>query len=106
MSTNWGSRKKSIPSRVHVGGKDYYEIVWVDSFSNPDTLGETRFSPNQIAIKNGQSDKETVMTYLHECIHAFDAHNNIGLTETQVLKLEKALLIALKNNNIFVKGKK
>jgi hypothetical protein len=95
-----------IPYTVHTGKKDKFEIVWVDDFPDGATAGETRFNPLQIAIKKGQSEKETVLTYLHEVIHAASYTHEIGLTETQVRKLEKALIPLLKEGNLFVPKKR
>lgn len=99
---NWKKFLKSIPHVVQWSRKGFYEVVWVDSFKDNETMGETRFNPNQIAIKSGYSPKETVHTYLHECIHAISAEYDVGLTETQVQKLEKAVYYILKKNNVFI----
>jgi hypothetical protein len=102
----WKDLSNRIPHRIHLGKKHYAEVVWVDDFPDGKTLGETRFEPLQIAIKKKQSDKETVLTYLHEVIHCIDSIHSIGLTETQVLKLEKALTPILKDDNVFTKKKR
>lgn len=103
---NWKELSTRIPPSVHTGKKDRFEVVYVDSFSAPDTVGETRFNPKQIALKNGQSPRELVLTYLHEVIHAVDHTHEIGLTETQVRKLERALIPILKEANLFVPKKR
>lgn len=103
---NWKKIRNNIPSQIKVSGKHTYEIVWVESFKDEETLGETRFEPYQIAIKLGLSDKETVYTLLHECFHAISHDYNIGLTETQVQMLEKSLHYFLKFVNILLIGKK
>lgn len=75
--------------------------MWIDSFLDPETMGETRFDPKQIILKKGYSDKETVHTYLHECLHALSHEFDIGLTEEQVKSFEKGLYYILKSNNLF-----
>jgi hypothetical protein len=87
-----------IPSHIRITSKRSYEVVHIDDFKNPEQLGEARQGPAQIVIKRGQSPKEEFSTALHEVIHAVDFENNIGLTETQVLKLERGLLRVLKLN--------
>lgn len=109
---NWKDLSTRIPHVVHTGKKDRFEVVWVDSFPAPknpedgETLGETRFNPLQIALKSGQSEKEKVLTYLHEVLHAASYTHDIGLTETQVRKLEKALIPLLKPGNVFTTKKR
>jgi hypothetical protein len=103
---NWKDLLNRIPHTVHTGYKHRFEIVWVDDFPDGKTAGETRFDPLQIAIKKGQSDKEAVLTYLHEVLHAVSHTHDIGLTETQVRKLEKALTPLLKDDNVFTKKKR
>ena len=105
MRVNWAKLRSQIPARVRIKRR-YYEIVWVDSFPDGVTLGETRFAPYQIALKTGQSDRETVLTYRHEVYHAISEEEEIGLTEKQVQGLEKSLLYTLKPGNIFNNGKK
>lgn len=103
---NWDDLSKRIPHRIRVGGRTYFEIVWVDSFPNPQIVGETRFDPKQIALKTGQSQKEATLTYLHEILHAVSDHYDIGLTETQVQALEKALPVLLSDGNLFTPKKR
>lgn len=104
---SWRKYRSEIPSSVQIGDTTY-EIVWVDTFfkDDPDneshTLGETRWDPPQIALKIGQSAKETVKTYLHELLHAVSHEEGAGLTEPQVLSLEESILYLLKPQNVFV----
>lgn len=99
---DWKKLKRKIPHRVQIAKAAWYEVLYTDDFKDGTTLGETRFEQRQIVIKNGQSPKMTVVTYLHECAHAFSAEHEINLTETQVLALEKAFYYMLKFNNIFM----
>lgn len=102
---NWNNLKKRIPSRVTIGNNSY-EILFIDEFSSPSTLGETRLEDKQIVLKNGQTPKELVKTYIHECLHAVSEEYDVGLTEQQILKLEESLTFILKEGNVFKKGKK
>lgn len=102
---NWTKLKRRIPSKVVIG--DYaYEVLFIDEFKSPSTLGETRLEDKQIVLKNGQTPKELVKTYLHECLHAVSEEFDVGLTEQQILKMEEALSFILKDGNVFKKGKK
>lgn len=102
---NWKNLRNNIPSHIQAGRNGLYEVVWVESFKDNDTLGETRFDPKQIAIKLGQTNKETVATLFHEFFHAVSHEYDINLTESQVKSLEKSLHYFLKFANIVVKGK-
>lgn len=73
-------------------------MVYIDEFKDGETLGECRFNPNQIVIKNGQSDTETFKTFLHEVLHAVSIENKVGLTEKQTRALEDGLYRLLRLN--------
>lgn len=92
---------KKIPSKVQISKSKVYEIVWIDSFQNESVLGETRFDKNQIVIKKHLPPKTTVVTYLHEVIHAVSAEHEVELTENQVLALEASFYYLLKGDNVF-----
>lgn len=99
---NWRKLVKRIPYKVQVGNKLFYEVVWVDRFDDPAQVGEMDNELKQIRIKIDQSNKEKVLTYLHEVIHAFSDEHNVRLTESQVSKLEKKMLYYwLKPDNLF-----
>lgn len=93
-----------IPPRIPVKYRVSYEFVWVDSFKDPEQMGETRLNElneRQILIKRGLSATETASTIIHEIIHAIDFEYEIGLTERQVLKLEKGIFTFLRLNKLF-----
>lgn len=100
---NWKKMVKKIPSKVQIARNKTYEIVWIDSFADQITLGETRFDKNQIVIKSNLPPKTTIVTYLHEVIHAVSAEHDVELTENQVLALESSFYYLLKNDNVFKK---
>jgi len=93
---NWQKLRKNIPNKVHVGYGKYFELLWTDQFifekTGEKTYGITRFYPNQIIINKNQSDKETVLTTVHEMLHALSETHDINLTESQVTKLEKCFV--------------
>lgn len=100
----WKTMKKNIPNFIKIH-KTSYEVLWTEDFKDGATAGETRFDPNQIVIMKNMPTKETVLTLFHEFIHAVDHENEIGLTENQVLKLEKAMPVFVKLLNE-LQGKK
>ncbi len=93
MRKNWKKLRKNIPNKLHVGYGKQYEVFWQDGLKpgsdGKRVYGETRFEPNQIILDSNQSDKEAVMTVVHEAYHALSAEHDINLTETQVILLEK-----------------
>lgn len=89
-----------IPPRVQITKKKSYEVVHIDEFKNPNVLGECRPDVCQIVIKKGQKTKQEFSTLVHEVIHALDLESGIGLTETHVLGLEKAILNFLLLNKL------
>lgn len=102
---NWKSLTNKIPHRVQLTRKSHYEVCYIDTFVDDSILGETRFDRKQIVIKDKQSPKEKVHTYIHELLHAISEEYEVGLTETQVRALEKSLYYMLKTGNVFRKAK-
>jgi len=98
---NWKEKKAQIPNRVQISTKVFYEICWIDSFVDPNVMGETRYDTKQIILKTGQSNKECVHTYLHEVDHARSFEYKVNLTENQVRALERSVYYVLKPGNLF-----
>lgn len=93
MKQNWQKAKKNIPTKVRTGIRKFFAVLWSDSINETKdgvkVLGLTMFEPLQIIISKDQTDKEAVYTAWHEFIHGIDHDHDIGLTEPQVVKLEK-----------------
>jgi hypothetical protein len=87
-----------IPARVKIKNKVTYEVVWVDSFKDPDTLGECRYDQRQIAIKKGLSDKLTFKCLSHELLHAIQFERGIDLSHKSIYQLEDAIYYILFHN--------
>ncbi len=96
----WKKLKNKIPISVQYGRNQHCNIKWVQGFGD-DTVGSMHLASNEILIKLGMSDKLTITTYIHELLHLFSDANEVGLTENQILKLEKAFYYVLKDGNIF-----
>lgn len=88
-----------IPSHVKVKNKVVYEVVWVDSFSDVDVLGECRFDSKQIAIKKGQSAAQVMKTFIHELLHAVEFEREVKLPHKTVYQLEDAVFYLLFHND-------
>jgi hypothetical protein len=89
---------------VQYGKNKFCNVKWVQGFGD-DTVGSMHLASNEILIKLGMSDKLTITTYIHELLHLFSDANEVGLTENQILKLEKCFYYALKENNLFTDKK-
>lgn len=100
MSVNWKKLVTLIPAKVEVRRKVSYEVLF-GKFEDPERLGESRPSTKQIVIREGLSARTTVLTYLHELIHAASDATDANLTEAQVEKLESTLYFLLKEGNVF-----
>ncbi len=91
---NWKKLRSNIPNKVKTSARTHYEVFWSEDFhferDGEKTFGITRFDPKQIVINKNQGDKEAVLTYFHEYIHALMETIEINLTENEVRKLEKA----------------
>lgn len=85
--------RKNIPNKIKAKSRIFYEVLWSDNFAfekdGNKVYGITRFDPNQIVISTTQGDKEAVHTFFHEALHMWSEEHEIGLTENQVMKLEK-----------------
>lgn len=87
-----------IPHRIKIKNKVYYEVVFIESFTNPLTLAECRYTDKQIVIKKGQSKNETLSCFVHEITHAICFERRIKITHKAVYGLEKAVLFLIKAN--------
>ena len=103
---DWKHKASLIPSKIQIGPKTFYDIVWqkeiVDTKGNQ-LCGLADLNNKIITIKLDMSPRLTVETYIHEIIHSVSDQYELGLTENQVLSMEKALAYILKDNNIFKK---
>lgn len=101
MAPNWRHLARRIPSWVRVAAGRDYEIVKVGRFKDNEHVGETRFTSSQIVIQAGHTPYKTIEIYLHELLHAISEEHDVGLTENQILKLEKAFRYVLMPHNVF-----
>lgn len=88
-----------IPPRLKIKNKVVYEIVWVESFADPDVLGECRFDSKQIAIKDGLSEREAFKTFVHEVLHAVEFERGVKIPHRAIYQLEDAVFYLLFHND-------
>lgn len=90
---------KLIPSQIRIKSKIAYEVVWIDTFEDSNILGMCRYDEKQIVLKKGQSNTETLKSFIHECYHAVSFESpKLQLTERQVLILEEETFRIFKLN--------
>jgi hypothetical protein len=86
--------------RLKIKSKVEYELVYLESFKDAETLGECRFDAKQIAIKKGQSSLQEKKTLIHEILHAVCFERDIKIPHESIYKLESALIYLLSRNDL------
>ncbi len=95
-------KRLKAPRFVRISHKASYEVV---KFKSDSLDGEIIKDPSgfrQIRLNENLTAKQEEVTLLHEALHGISFEYDVGLTEKQVLKLEKALLFFLKNNKEWI----
>jgi|SRR5271165_1941102 len=100
MKIDWKSLYFKIPKTVKIN-KTKFKVQWCEKFPDKHQVGESDWNNKLMTLKRGETKKDTVHTYIHECLHLFSDEFGIKLTEKQVQKLEKGLTSWLKKDNIF-----
>ena len=91
-----------LPHKIKLSSKDAYSVVIVPRFDNKKDIGECDPNAKQIRLVLGEtSDREVVSTLSHEALHQINFFYDLGLTENQILGLEKALIKLFKLNPTF-----
>lgn len=103
---DWAKYFKRIPVSVQLTKKVKYDVLWTRPDPSLDHIGRTHTDSKQIIVDNTLKPKLAVHTYIHELIHAISEEYKVGLSEKQVLALEKALYFVLKPVNVFKEHKK
>lgn len=101
MKINWKSLYKKIPISIQITKKIKHDITWTRPDDSLDHVGITHHDIKHIVLNLSLKPKEAVHTYLHEVLHAVSEEYSVGLTENQVLALEKAVYYMLKPGNVF-----
>lgn len=86
------------PSHIKIKNKVSYEVAHVESFRDPDVMGETRFDSKMIVIKKGQSPKQEWKTTCHEILHSICYERGIDISHKAIYQLEEALYYLVFHN--------
>lgn len=97
---NWNKLVKKIPKSFKLGKRNF-KIIWVKGFEDKKQVGESDWNNRVIYLKKNQTNKEKVLTYLHEVTHIYSDEFDIKISEKQVQKIEKNLHFLLLKGNIF-----
>lgn len=62
-------------------------------------MGECRFNQRQIAIKEGQSDKEMFKSMCHELLHSIAEERGIKISHKAIYQLEEAIYYVIFHND-------
>lgn len=77
--------------RIRITPKVSYEVIWIDSFSDPETLGECCMEDRKILIRKDLSPRLTRQILLHELIHAIEFEFDIPIPHKIVYGLSVAM---------------
>lgn len=82
------------PKKLYITN-EVYKVVFVKRMKD---FGDTNPVTRVIRIKAGMSKRETLTTFLHECLHALHFEHGFTLRHKKVYQLEKAIFELLVDN--------
>lgn len=86
--------QKSYPKQIHFSDC-VYKILFK---KNLKCYGETDAEKKTITIKSGLSPRQTLHTFVHECLHVIEFEHPLKITHAMVYELEKAIVEILLDN--------
>ncbi len=91
-----------IPSEVKVGPYTYkVRLVDIVNRERPELIGEVSHDTNkEIRLQKALDQDKLESVFIHELLHCIDVFMRLGLTEEQVERLEGAVYMVLKQNNL------
>lgn len=60
--------------------------------------GKTDSNKKTVTIKHGMSERETLATFVHECLHVIEFETPLKIKHKMVYELEKAIVEMLLDN--------
>lgn len=85
----------AYPKTVYIKGKTY-SVTFEEEL---DLLGFMDPEDRRIVIRSGMNPRETLRTFIHECLHAIDEESGkTNLTHKQVYALEESIWEFLEDN--------
>jgi len=91
-----------IPEEVKIGPFTYkVRLVDVVNRERPELIGEVIHDTNkEIRLQKALDRDKLESVFIHELLHCMDVFMRLGLTEEQVERLEGAIYMVLKQNNL------
>jgi len=91
-----------IPEEVKIGPFTYkVRLVDIVNRGRPELIGEVSHETNkEIRLQKALDQDKLESVFIHELLHCMDVFMRLGLTEEQVERLEGAVYMVLKQNNL------
>jgi len=91
-----------IPEEVKIGPFTYkVRLVDIVNRERPELIGEVSHDTNkEIRLQKALDQDKLESVFFHELLHCMDVFMRLGLTEKQVERLEVAIYMVLKQNNL------
>ena len=91
-----------IPEEVKIGPFTYkVRLVDIVNRERPELIGEASHDINkEIRLQKALDQDKLESVFIHELLHCMDVFMRLGLTEEQVERLEGAVYMVLKQNNL------
>jgi len=91
-----------IPEEVKIGPLTYkVRLVDIVNRERPELIGEVSHDTNkEIRLQKALDQDKLESVFIHELLHCMDVFMHLGLTEEQVKRLEGAVYMVLKQNNL------
>lgn len=91
-----------IPEKVVVGPFTYkVSLVDIVNREHPELIGEVNHNTNkEIRLQKDLDQDKLESVFIHELLHCMDVFMRLGLSEEQTERLEGAVYMVLKQNNL------
>lgn len=91
-----------IPEKVVVGSFTYkVSLVDIVNREHPELIGEVNHNTNkEIRLQKDLDQDKLESVFIHELLHCMDVFMRLGLSEEQIERLEGAVYMVLKQNNL------
>jgi len=95
-----------IPEEVKIGPFTYkVRLVDIVNRERPELIGEASHEINkEIRLQKALDQDKLESVFIHELLHCMDVFMRLGLSEEQVERLEGAVYMVLKQNNLLREG--
>jgi len=91
-----------IPEKIMIGPFTYkVSLVDIVNRGRPELIGEVEHNTNkEIRLQKALDQDKLESVFIHELLHCINVFMYLGLSEEQIERLENALYMVLKQNNL------